>query len=894
MNEELIQRGYIVNGKLKGETFGRFEKFELGGTSASELVKQGLIKPPAGNGVPFPFAFYKPPKSWKNVRPDGLICSRESGELVVIASKENKKPSELDTKQKLSSALEQGLFSGAIIDARIAIVTDETRFFYIDIKASLASGNIILHPDKLTLNPGLLEDMLRDNRSVAVDPSELAEKCWQAIWHATKEDPKPCLLTFVEIFVLKFLSDNLPSSVLPKIYTFYELSDSDEQRFRDKHGKSQIEYYVQNIRPEIKRIFPDKTPVANSEITGLFGLGTIISPTSIINGFAFLRSGATSIETFNRTFLEILGYFKDFGALTAIAPEFKLRLYETFLKKTTRKQQLGQFFTPRNVVRAIVRMAQLHKLHDGDLVLDPAAGVGGFILEPMIDEHGVQGNVTFSGGSSSQKIRFLGLDVDMVTHILAKANTLLHFAEAVRDPAVTTTALNNLMSELFVVLNSNEHLGTLEYPIRQRASVIMTNPPYVTRGSRVYKEEISRITGERNGLDIRDYYNRCGLGLESLFLRYISGALLPGGRAFVIVPQGMLTRSETALKEKVLQECNLIAAISLPRNTFFGTQQKTYIIGLERRFTEEDPRPEVFCAIASSVGESLDARRVPLPNENTLQEIAEAFVSRSEGKGIPEAISQRIKLVDPSEFSAQDRWDVLRFWDETERVVIEEIEEAVEVSDFIDEISSELGGLLKDLHEVQKEINTLSLGAKKMVPLEDEAIFRIRRGQRVTRKNCDQNPGPIPVYSGSKIKDRPLGKVSEAFARVNGIPIENEEGKRPVVTVNANGAVGEVFVRRDRCIIHDDVMAVEVLTDDVNLDYLVFALKEAIASGDFEYEAKLYGRLAKLSVEIPIDDAGNFDMKAQLAYSKAYQRLEKVRAGIDQAGRRAVSVRLKS
>ena len=116
---------------------------------------------------------------------------------------------------------------------------------------------------------------------------------------------------------------------------------------------------------------------------------------------------------------------------------------------------------------------------------------------------------------------------------------------------VTISGLNQLMSEMFILLNINQHLGTLEYPIRNKIDVIMSNPPYVTQGSRIYKDEINNVKQPRNGLDLRDYYGRSGLGLESLFLRYISGALKPGGFAYVIVPQGLLTRTEQTTKDKL-------------------------------------------------------------------------------------------------------------------------------------------------------------------------------------------------------------------------------------------------------------------------------------------------------------------------------------------------------
>jgi type I restriction enzyme M protein len=155
-----------------------------------------------------------------------------------------------------------------------------------------------------------------------------------------------------------------------------------------------VSYYVTQIRPYIKTLFPDNVLAGDPGVAALFGLQTVVSKTSVINGFAFLRSSADPLDSFNRTFLEILDAFKRFGSLKSIDPEFKLRLYETFLKNTPRQQKLGQFFTPRNVVRQMIRMAQLNKLPDNSVVLDPAAGVGGFVLEPLLLEDALPGNVT--------------------------------------------------------------------------------------------------------------------------------------------------------------------------------------------------------------------------------------------------------------------------------------------------------------------------------------------------------------------------------------------------------------------------------------------------------------------------------------------------------------------
>jgi len=453
-HEELIQRRYIRQGEMKGDPFGLFESFDLGSTTARELQRVGLLDR-IPETVDFPFSQYKAPRRIETLKPDSLYVRRTDEGVNVVAVKEVKGPTEFDTARKQEKACEQALVGAAVCGAAIAVATDGSTHIYIDVTTSLQQRQIVKLEEHRDFNPGILADLVSGKPQATSDPSVLAERVWQAIWHATKKDPKPCLMSFVEIFILKFLSDNLPQRVLPEAYSFYELTRHDSKAFQGIHGKTKIEYYVQDIRPRIKSIFPDKTVVSNRSILELFGLSTLISETSVINAFAFLSSGNTSLATFDRTFVDILEYFQDFGPLTEIDPEFKLRLYETFLKKTPNKQKLGQFFTPRNIVRTMIRMARLNCLPDGAIVLDPAAGVGGFILEPLLQEEALAGNISFVNGRPRQRVRLIGLDVDTDTHILAKANTLIHVAEMVRDPKVTVNALNELATELFLNVRSN-------------------------------------------------------------------------------------------------------------------------------------------------------------------------------------------------------------------------------------------------------------------------------------------------------------------------------------------------------------------------------------------------------------------------------------------------------
>lgn len=892
-NEELAQRGYVSTGRLRGGAFGEYEELNIGATSVGELVAAGVtITVPAS--IQFPFTTYKAPKKPTASKPDRVFLHRSGSSLAPVAIAEHKQAKKRSDAAFLSAA-EQALYSALALGVRVAVVTNGERWKYVDTAASSQQGALIYFADETRdFSPAVLQNLLAGDAGVVKDPRPLAETVWQIIWHATKEEPKACLLTFVEIFVLKFLSDNLPMAALAESFRFYELL-LDPVDFERKHGTTAIEYYVGAIRPQIKRLFPDKVVVQDPEICALVGLKTVVSNTSIINGFAFLKSSdQTTLASFNRTFREILDAFHAFGALTTIDPEFKLRLYETFLRRSARQQKLGQFFTPRNIVRAMIRMARLGALPDGAVVLDPAAGVGGFVLEPLLIDEALPKNVRFEKGRAHRRVKTIGIDIDVSTHILGKANMLLHLAEEVRDPRITMQALNQAMAETFVLMNSNETLGTLENPVRAGADVILTNPPYVTQGSRIYRDEIAEIRGTRNGVDLRDYYDGCGLGLESLFLRYVSGALKPGGRAFIIVPLGMLNRTEPGPKLKLLEECNIIASIELPRNAFFNTAQPTCILALEKRHTAADERPDVLCAMVRTIGETLDHYRTPTPDENDLEEIATIFLDHDRGGKLARQ-SPLTKIVKASNLDQDQRWDVSRFWSEKELVDLGIRAAPIARLTYIDESIEQLAAISNDLAAAREELLGLTSGPTVTVALSDKTYFEVRPGIRIRNEDIRLNPGDVPVYSCFTEITGTKGSIDESWLVRQKIPIEDEN--RPIATVMANGAsaVGTVFVRRERCVLTDDVIVVEPRREDIDVDFLAIQLRGAIARGNFVYEAKLFtGRVKELTIQIPILPDGAFDIAQQRALSSAVNRFDGVRERLEQLGRWSRDVRVYS
>ncbi|MBU8551935.1 N-6 DNA methylase [Streptomyces rochei] len=922
--EELAQKGYLTPAGVQGKRFGDYEVLDIGATSVARLAKAGLDFTPASS-IPFSCERYKAPKNANLCKPDSVYVERVAGRLVPIAVAEWKDKAKLKRDDDILAAAEQAVVGALAMGVRLALTTDGERYRYIDAAASADAGKIIEIPESRDFNPSVLSDLHRGESDVERDPRPLSETVWQIIWHATKAEPKDCLLTFVEIFMLKFLSDNLPLSAFPKDYRFDVLLKNPDEFKLDK-GISQIEYYVRIIRPRIKEIFAERLVVDDDKVRELFGMATITSHTSIINGFAFLKSSpTTTISSYNRVFCEILEEFQEYGSLTNIDKEFKLRLYETFLKRSARQQRLGQFFTPRNIVKPMVKMAQLNALPEGAVVLDPAAGVGGFLLEPLLFPDALPGNVTFDDGKPKQRVKLVGVDVDASTNILAKANMLLHLAESVRDSQTTPEALNQTLTNTFLLMNENETLGSLLYPPQKSVDVILTNPPYVTQGSAIYRKELEHLKGKRNGTYLESYYDTGGLGVEALFLRYISGALKPGGRAFVIVPLGLLNRTAQRMKKELLRECNILASLQLPRNAFFNTAQPTYILVLEKRRVEKQSRPPVFCGIARSIGETLDHERVPTPGDNDLAMLADLFV-RYSNSGAGGSVTRPTtyadclfaKLVPASEFAPDERWDVIRHWTDSEHVELGERSETIDRSDFIDLATETLQELIDDLRAAKEELAELQTGPNRTFSLADSSRFQVRSGIRIRNVDLRENPGDVPVYSVFTRPETVKGYISREWLLERGV----EPEPYPSVTVMATGAsaVGTVFYREANCVMTDDVVIVQswpkgdsdlqltfednaediaepvgdkIPEHEIDLAYLAVALSQTIAQGGYLYEAKLYTkRVAQLSIEVPVDADGNPDIDRQKQIAAVAKRLDQIRSKLQETGAWSKSVRL--
>lgn len=504
-----------------------------------------------------------------------------------------------------------------------------------------------------------------------IDPSSLTKTVWQKIWINTGKEPEKCLYNVVEIFLFKFLSDN---GVLVGNNSFQRVIDLISDGSEDA-----LTHYANISRKKIKNLFPagaDKT--------------------TVINGTIFVNEkgepNISQADLFAEVILEFQSFDDAHGSMRHIDREFKTRLYESFLRQEAGIKSLGQYFTPRNVVQPMVRMSSASTLREGARICDPFCGVGGFLLETIVEnKHNIWSQYKPINGKLSPKIILKGYDKgtdekdDERTIILAKANMLIYFSDLLsqyNSEAHLKEFSEKAFNAVFELIRSN--IGTFGRHDDEPYDLILTNPPYVTSGSASLKNAIGS-----SGLE--DKFLPLGRGTEALATQWIVNNLKPGGEALVIVPDGLL--NQRAVLDYLLERCFIRAVIALPSRTFYSTPKKTYILVFNRKESLSDIQSDpVFTYLVSEIGESRDTRRVAI-KENDLEEMVPLFRQFSSSKSSFSTSNPRCKIIPFKDFSEGKHWLVDRLWTKAERAALGIEDEQIEVDEegFV--------GLVKEAHE---------------------------------------------------------------------------------------------------------------------------------------------------------------------------------------------------
>ncbi len=210
-------------------------------------------------------------------------------------------------------------------------------------------------------------------------------------------------------------------------------------------------------------------------------------------------------------------------------------IYEKLLKDLQSAGNAGEFYTPRPLTNFVVGMVD-PKL--GEKILDPACGTGGFLISTL--EHIRAHEVKTQDDESALESLLHGVELKPLPHLLATTNFLLH---DVGNPA--TIRRDDMLS-----------YPLTSYGPADRVDVIVANPPF---GGVVADGTQANFPSDLRTKDT-----------ALLFLILFIHLLKPGGRAGVVLPDGVLFGDNTAakIKEKLLAECNVHTIVRLPAGVF--------------------------------------------------------------------------------------------------------------------------------------------------------------------------------------------------------------------------------------------------------------------------------------------------------------------------------------
>jgi type I restriction enzyme M protein len=229
-------------------------------------------------------------------------------------------------------------------------------------------------------------------------------------------------------------------------------------------------------------------------------------------------------------------------------------VYEGLLEKNAveSKSGAGQYFTPRALIDSIISLV---KPAPGEIVQDPAAGTGGFLVSADRYARLCPEN------RSPRGLKCQGVELVEDTYRLCLMNLFVHAIDA---KLILGDTLDKTSEEL------------------DPADVIVTNPPFGAKkgGARPTRDDLRFRTGNK----------------QLAFLQHVYNGLLPGGRAAVIIPDNVLFEEGVGAKirEDLMARCQLHTILRLPNGIFYAHGVKTNVLFFTRGTTDKNETAETW------------------------------------------------------------------------------------------------------------------------------------------------------------------------------------------------------------------------------------------------------------------------------------------------------------
>jgi len=401
--------------------------------------------------------------------------------------------------------------------------------------------------------------------------------------------------------------------------------------------------------------------------------------------------------------------------------EIKGDAFEYFLKSLASGNDMGEYFTPRHIVKLMVDLVEPRF---GDKVYDPTCGTGGFLIEAF---RRLKQTCDYENEEYMEKLRedsLWGVEITD-TYKIAKMNMI-----------ITGDGHNNI--------KQGDCLSQ-EFFVKDKYKIVLSNPPY------------SQDTSFGNHYPVPTRQGDC------IFIQHIILSLKEGGRCAVIVPDGFLSEfKQTAFKNTrkyLLENCDLEAVISLPTGVFYPyAGAKTSILV----FHKGKPTKKVWFYEINNDGFELTIHRKPLKGKNDIDDLLEKWKEKTISKNSFFVDIQEIKENDYKLLTTDYKKFEMKFekLDTPEKIFFS----INKLNEKIKDKLKQIDGLLKQ-KEGEGEFESYRLGD----------IAEISTGGTPsTFKSEYWENGTIPWIRSGELKD---GRIKSSEKKITGIGLHESNAK---------------------------------------------------------------------------------------------------------------------
>lgn len=341
-------------------------------------------------------------------------------------------------------------------------------------------------------------------------------------------------------------------------------------------------------------------------------------------------------------------------------------VYEYLLSKLSQAGVNGQFRTPRHIIKMIV---ELMKPTPEDIIVDPACGTAGFLVEAGEYLRRNKKDLFLSENLNEHfnNAMFYGFDMDRTMLRIGAMNLMQH---GIENPNIS---YKDSLSE------DNEDNG--------RYTLVLANPPF--KGS---------IDAERTSKDLLAVTKT--KKTELLFLALFLRSLKIGGRCASIVPDGVLfgsSNAHKAIRKEIIENHKLEAIISMPSGVFKPYAGVSTAIMIFTK-TTQGGTDKVWFYDMTADGFSLDDQRQPV-TENDIPDIINRFNNRESDEEQKRARTEKSFFVSKEEITENDYDLSINKYKE---IVIEkkEYEKPDIILKRVVEMEAEIQKNLKELEEI--------------------------------------------------------------------------------------------------------------------------------------------------------------------------------------------------